>query len=194
MTSTWLEFELPLLVLAKQGDKSSIRKMRDGRMWIHHYTKSSITKNATAIGEMALQYAPAQKLEGPIAAEIIVVVPWRKQERKSVIERGLAFKDTVPDHDNFAKQVCDALEKTERFFANDSQIAWSTVLKVWGPEAKLIVRLRELDNNDLVVAEKAVVIRQSDDKRWVSTGTHLPDDTRQPASTPTGSDRRTGDI
>lgn len=124
-----IEFFIPCVIVAKQGDRSMIAG-KAGSRWIRHYTPSAVKANANELARLMAPYRPVVPLCGPIRLEILAGFPWRKSESKSRRLAGCQPKDTKPDADNIAKQVCDVLQRSG-FFANDSQIASLLVSKVW---------------------------------------------------------------
>lgn len=131
-----IEFFIPWVVKPKQ----SFRMGKGGR----GFPVPKASRNADALTVLAAQYRPDKPLEGPLQLDIVLRYPWRKSEKKRNIALGELAKDTRPDWDNLAKQVCDVLE-SGGFFLDDAQIADARVRKVWrdGPSG-VEIRIREV--------------------------------------------------
>lgn len=86
----------------------------------------------------------ARMLEGPIEAvfEFIYEPPRSWSNRKRLMAIGQP-KITRPDNDNLAKLCQDALNGVA--YTDDSQIYKILINKVYGEEAKTIIRLKEVD-------------------------------------------------
>lgn len=137
-----ISFTIPFTVGAKQGDRSRVVTPRIGKPFVAHHPDPKTKKNAQALEALCLPYVPAKPLEGPLLVIIAARYPWRKAESKKRRATGLAAKDTKPDVDNIAKQVCDVLEGMG-FFVNDSQITKLVVSKWWAASPSLFVRIEK---------------------------------------------------
>ncbi len=138
-----IEFSIPFTVGAKQGDRSRVVMPRTGKPFVAHHPDPKTKRNAQALEALCLPYVPAKPLEGPLQLEMFVNYPWRKSESKKRRASAWQPKDTKPDADNIAKQVCDVLEGMG-FFANDAQISDLRVSKGWAARAELEVTITEL--------------------------------------------------
>lgn len=138
-----IEFSAPILVRAKQGDRSRIAKSKDGKLYVFHYPNRKVLGSGRELAVFAKRHAPAQPLDGPIRLDLTFVAPWRASESKQIRSLGERAKDTKPDLDNLAKQVCDILESLG-FYKNDAQISDLHLSKRWGPEPRLDVRVERL--------------------------------------------------
>ncbi len=138
-----ISFSIPFTVGAKQGDRSRVVTPRIGKPFVRHYPDPKTKRNAQALKVLCLPYVPAKPLKGPLRLEMFVNYPWRESESERNRARGEIPKDTKPDADNIAKQVCDVLEAMG-FFVNDSQIAHLEVYKAWADKPSLLVGITEL--------------------------------------------------
>ncbi len=132
--SLLIEFEIPMAPRPKQSFKKG---QRGG------YTRKEIRQNAEALCAYMLPHRPAVPLEGPVEIDIEVHWEWRKSEPLRNRTRPRR-RDTVPDHDNLSKQVCDAMQKTGFFKKGDQQISDSHCRKRWADEDKTIIHVWEV--------------------------------------------------
>jgi Holliday junction resolvase RusA-like endonuclease len=85
----------------------------------------------------------AVPLEGPLAMVVVAKFPWLASHtpKKRAIPDAI-WKSTKPDGDNLFKLAADACQGI--CFKNDSQIAVSTVVKMYADQAELQVVIRPL--------------------------------------------------
>ncbi len=106
----------------------------------HAYTPAK-TVNAEVMVATTAHEAGVRPLDGAVRMEIVAVFPvaksWTKA-RKAAALAGAA-KLSKPDSDNIAKLVCDALNGIA--YADDAQAYDVHVRKVYGPQAKTVVRI-----------------------------------------------------
>lgn len=122
-----IAFTIPLIPVAKQGDRSRIAG-RPGKQFVQHYKSAKVQQGERDMAGMLREYVPPVPLEGPLSLEVEFRFPLLKDEKKPALDRGWIWKDTKPDYDNLAKQIGDVMERM-CFFKNDSQICRATVLK-----------------------------------------------------------------
>lgn len=137
-----VSFEIPYTVKAKQGDRSGVARPKGRKPFVRHWTPDDVAKNAENLAALVAPYRPAKPLEGPLYLLLRVHYPWRKAESKKRRERA-QWKDTKPDVDNIAKQLCDVLQASG-FFVNDAQIACLTVKKLWTERPSVVVKIVEM--------------------------------------------------
>lgn len=92
----------------------------------------------------AIQQKPKELLVDAIEVDICVhrIPPksWSKVRRKRAID-GEIKPVTKPDVDNYAKAILDALNGI--VFKDDNQIVKLTISKIYAPEPKAVVRIKE---------------------------------------------------
>lgn len=143
-TSSVIEFSIPFLVRAKQGDRARMAKTKEGKLYVMHHPARKVLDNAKLVATFAQRYAPDEPFKGPIRLDLTFVVPWRSGESKRTRAIGERPKHTRPDLDNLAKQVCDVLESLG-FYRDDAQISDLHLRKRWGPAPRLDVRVERLE-------------------------------------------------
>lgn len=140
-----IEFFIGIEVVPKQSDRTRIVIPRDKKKkpFIHHYQPTEVTDNADALVALCHPHVPKVGLHGPVRLRMVVQVPWRLSEPKK--NRTTAKpKDTWPDWDNYAKQMCDVLQRAG-FFRNDGQIADAHVRKLWTDSPGAQVFMEEIE-------------------------------------------------
>jgi Holliday junction resolvase RusA-like endonuclease len=105
----------------------------------HAYTPAETVSWERTVGIIARQHF-SRPIDGPVHVEIIAIFApapsWSKKKRSEAMHRPHTQK---PDLDNIAKGICDALNRIA--YADDGQVASTSARKMWGPEAKTIVRV-----------------------------------------------------
>lgn len=107
------------------------------------------TPEKTAVYEKEIQWAyllahrDKEIIQGPVALEVIAVLPVAKSESKKLKERklgGVVPPTVKPDVDNVAKIIMDGLNGVA--YADDKQVTELFVSKCYGEEAKTIVKIK----------------------------------------------------
>lgn len=124
-----IEFHVAYVVQPKQADRSRIACGKNGKQWVHHYQPGKVTRNARDLALLMAKHRPAEPLRGPVALTLTFVYPHLKSASKKTREQRKP-KDTKPDGENLAKQVCDVLERSG-FLLNDAQVYDLRVLRFW---------------------------------------------------------------
>lgn len=136
-----ISFTVPFEVRPKQGDRSRVASA-GGRQFVAHYQPAKVKNNAGALALLMAPHRPDTPLEGPLRLQLTFYF----QPPKSMPQKRLALlplaKDTKPDLDNLAKQVCDVMQATG-FYRNDSQISKMTLGKFWSDRPGLQVEIEE---------------------------------------------------
>ena len=101
------------------------------------FNDKAMEANANTLAAIALPHFPAP-IEGPVRLDIraIFKVPesWSAKRKAAALWQPHVQK---PDSDNLAKQIGDALNRIA--WLDDSQIADSRVVKLWGTRDETIV-------------------------------------------------------
>ncbi len=139
-----IEFFIPWLPIAKQGDRSRIVKTKSGGQFVAHYTAKDVKDNADTLKLFAAKHRPDKPMVGPLHLDVMVRYPWRAGESKRRRAMGHVPKDTKPDVDNLLKQICDCLQSAG-FFANDAQIAYVHVVKEWSNATGIRIIIEEMN-------------------------------------------------
>ena len=135
-----IQFFVPYVPGPKQGDRSCLARKKTGEQYIRHHPSTKVGRDAKNLATLISPFCPAKPLTGPLFLRLAFRWPWRKGEPRRSKIHGFKYKDTWPDWDNLAKQVCDVMEKVG-FFNNDSQIVNGQVVKLWGSTSLLGVDL-----------------------------------------------------
>lgn len=91
--------------------------------------------------------APPEPWPGAVAAHIHYVIephPSWDADKKARALAGTLYATVTPDGDNVSKSVCDALSKV--VYKDDRQIVDYRITKCYGPEAKTVVTITELEH------------------------------------------------
>ena len=131
------------IVLVVEGEpvaKARPRFTRSGQV----YTPAKTKQQEELIRSRFLE-SGAEALQGAIEAEFEFIYEppksWSKTKRLAMI--GMP-KTTKPDTDNLVKLCQDALNNAA--YTDDSRIFKMIISKVYGTEAKTIIRLKEVEN------------------------------------------------
>lgn len=106
------------------------------------FNDPAMEAHANTLAAIALKHFPAP-IEGPVRLEIraTFAVPksYSARKRDATIWRPHVQK---PDGDNLAKQIGDALNRIA--WVDDSQIADSRVIKLWGDRDETVVEVEAM--------------------------------------------------
>lgn len=106
-------------------------------------TNPSIASTKSLMVGLLAGHAPEKPLEGALRMRVMVVWPYNKTEKKSVINDGACIpKITKPDGDNVLATIKDVMENL-RFFNNDSQIYCEQIERWHGPEGFIRIEIEE---------------------------------------------------
>lgn len=147
-----IEFFVPWTVSAKQGRQHRVRYGANGKAFAQSYTAADVRENAESLATFVAKHRPQEPMAGEIRAVFKVVYAFRADQlkkREAALRRGREFpaeipKGTKPDCDNCCKQIADTLERTG-FFANDSQIYDVRIVKVWGLQPGVFIKLESTE-------------------------------------------------
>jgi Holliday junction resolvase RusA-like endonuclease len=133
-----VEFWLPIVPRAKQSFRVGVG---------HGYTDPEIVRNAEEIAFLAGKYRPPFPLDGPVALELQVTWPKPKRAPKCIDCNGKElplWRPGVPDWDNVAKQVMDALG-VAGFWVDDRQIVDGRLIKMIGLDPGIGIRIEAVN-------------------------------------------------
>ncbi len=146
------EVRLPLVPFgaARTRTRAFNTGRRDGRGRPVYSTQHYMDEKYREWRELAMPYflqaAPESALVGPLQLTLVVVLPFRKGDRrKSYVPR--AWAPVKPDMDNVRKAIQDCAEAAG-WFKNDSQIVRSVGEKVraaQGEEPSISVRVSKIE-------------------------------------------------
>lgn len=129
-------FTIPGRPHAKQRPRFS---RRNGRA----FTPKETVSFESTVGQLALPHFP-QPLTGPVRLSILATFEpassWSKRKAAALLNRPHMQR---PDLDNIAKSICDGLNRIA--FSDDQQIAEIHVRKLWGPQARTVVAVEEIE-------------------------------------------------
>ena len=128
-------FAIPGVCVAK----ARARVLKSGRSYTPAKTANYAARVAK-IGAMAIGDAPM--LAGPLELSLTVYLPipasWSRKKRDSALSGGV-WPLSRPDVDNYAKNICDALNGV--LWGDDSQIVRLTCAKVYSDDPRAVVKV-----------------------------------------------------
>jgi Holliday junction resolvase RusA-like endonuclease len=107
---------------------------------------------------LLMPYVPQTPYYKSIIVDVLFVFPWRKSEKKSVVQYHYVPHIAKPDRDNAVKTLFDVMSML-RFWTDDDLISDGRITKVWGDEPGIGICIREspqsfkielTDNNGIV--------------------------------------------
>ena len=127
--------EPPTATAQEKGERVAYK---NGRAYIHHYTKKNIKVIRERFMAELKRYAPYPTPKGPV--KLWTIWTWTPTGK----HKAGTFRDTKPDADNIIKEFKDCMAKMG-FFENDSRVADERVTKRWGnkPGIRVIVQTLE---------------------------------------------------
>lgn len=106
------------------------------------YTPKETVSFEQKVGQIALEHFP-EPLTGSVKVTILATFqPAKSWSKKKTAEHLGTYHTQRPDLDNIEKAILDGLNRIA--FADDGQVAWVEKRKVWGPEARTVVRIEAL--------------------------------------------------
>lgn len=88
-------------------------------------------------------HAPPQPFEGPLTLVVTLYFPWRKSEKKSVVNGFATYPiQTRPDLDNIFKAMADVMT-TLRFWNDDGQISSLCLHKAYSDHPGIRISLTD---------------------------------------------------
>jgi Holliday junction resolvase RusA-like endonuclease len=137
-----ISFTVRMIPTAKGRPRSFVR---NGRAMM--YTPAKTEQAERDFIALADAYAPAEPFLGPVALSLRFVMPippsWPHKKRVAAL-----YHVSKPDLSNFVKTVEDALNRSGRWWRDDSQVAQLIVVKVYGPAPQIDVVISALDQSE----------------------------------------------
>lgn len=108
----------------------------------HFFKKPKVRDAEQFLAAMLAPHRPAEPLDGPVYFQARWCYPYRKSEKKSVVnaEREIPHA-TRPDLDNLEKNLLDVLTQLQ-FWHDDAQVFTKSTAKVWGPRGYLAIAIK----------------------------------------------------
>lgn len=105
--------------------------------------KPELVASKAMLDSLLLPHQPSEPMTGPIALCLEFVWPWRASEPKKNVALGRMWHVTRPDCSNLTKTLEDRLVAL-RFIEDDNAVCSLTVLKWWGSDPGIAVRIQRL--------------------------------------------------
>ena len=113
---------------------------------IRFFEKSKVRSARETLIALLRKHVPPEPLSGPVAVGITWAFPYRKSEKKGVVNAGVAIPHTSrPDLDNLEKLLLDTMTRMQ-FWGDDSQVYRKVTAKYWSATPGIAVAVCE-DNN-----------------------------------------------
>ena len=140
------QITIPITPQAKQSFRYTARNNK-----VIRYQPKDKVNYIGAIKTYAMAKRPDRLLEGALELSVDFIFPFLgkhgKKVRQEVLDGRALYKTTKPDVDNLLKPLKDALRSV--VYADDNQVAaYGRMRKIYGEAGKLIVIIRELEEND----------------------------------------------
>ena len=139
-----IKFSIPIEPVAKGRPR-----FHNTGQYVKTYTPKKTRVYENLVAAIATQNAPDEPWERTVPLYISINVyrsipkSWSKKKRNCAIA-GSLLPTTRPDLDNYEKAISDALDKTGKFFADDSQICISMTRKYYSDEPRIDVEIGEI--------------------------------------------------
>lgn len=127
------------------GDADASGAIRNAKVRVH--TKRHVEKAKALFTALFVDHRPPCPFNGPLRVQIVLTFPWNKGETKANRAKGWLPMPVGPDFDNLSKTPVDVLSRLS-FWCNDSQIFDGRIIKGWGGEPGVRVRIEEVDGED----------------------------------------------
>ncbi|MEO0797459.1 MAG: RusA family crossover junction endodeoxyribonuclease [Verrucomicrobiota bacterium] len=115
---------------------------------VRKYDPKNVRDAKEFLASVLASKAPATPFTGPLRFVLLYRYPWRKAEKKSVMQKHSSYPcDKRPDFDNIAKGLNDILQRL-RYFEDDSQIADGRVIKEWGDQPGIGITIEPIDTEN----------------------------------------------
>jgi len=123
----------------KQNTQIIKLRTKDGREFYSLKSDKSVKNAMSTFLDLFREYAPEKIIDFPVAVRVEFSYPFRKNEKKSDLERGFMWCETRPDLDNLAKIFIDSISPV--FFKDDALIVFLVVCKIRSnrPGVRLVV-------------------------------------------------------
>ena len=134
----FLPGEPPTATAQEKGERIA---HKNGRAFIHHYTKTKLLRIREQFMWDLSGHRPAQVPKGPV--RLWTIWTWTPIGKHKVG----TFRDTKPDTDNIVKEFKDCMAKSG-YFENDSRVVDERVIKRWGSKPGIRVILETINHQE----------------------------------------------
>ena len=109
---------------------------------IRFYTKRKVRQSENFLAALLSMHVPDVPFSGPVSLKVRWTFPYRKSERRSVVNAGIPVPHNVrPDLDNLEKNLLDVLTRLN-FWTDDSLVTEKFTSKWWGPKPGIDIEIR----------------------------------------------------
>lgn len=107
------------------------------------FKKKKVKDSENTFHALLFPHRPWKPFEGPVCLCLSLVFPWRKSEKKSVVNKYLLYPITTrPDLSNLVKTIEDVMT-TLRFWNDDGQVSTLNISKSYGDEPGIKLNITE---------------------------------------------------
>lgn len=109
---------------------------------IRFYTKKKVRQSENFLAALLSMHVPDVPFSEPVSLKVRWTFPYRKSERRSVVNAGLPVPHNVrPDLDNLEKNLLDVMTRLN-FWTDDSLVTEKSTSKWWGPKPGIDIEIR----------------------------------------------------
>lgn len=135
----YLNLTPPTCTSQQKGER--VVKGKNGKPFVVHYKKKPLIQAEELFKFNLIKHKPSSPILGPIRVTCEWVFPWRKSERKGVMNKFRRIpKTTKPDAGNSNKLLIDCMTDLG-FWNDDSQVFSEKPEKFWGDDVGIYVLL-----------------------------------------------------
>ena len=108
---------------------------------VRFFTKNKVRQAESVLASLLMPYRPPRPIDEPVFLMVYWFFPWRKSERKSIVNAGRPVPHTSrPDLDNLEKNMLDVMSRLG-YWTDDSIVARKSTGKFWGPRPGIAVHI-----------------------------------------------------
>ncbi len=110
---------------------------------IRFFEKPKVKSARETLVGLLLPHVPPEPLTGPLVFSATWNFPYRKSEKKSIVNAGIAIPhETTPDLDNLEKLLLDTMTRLG-FWGDDKQIYIKSTSKFWSATPGISIAVNE---------------------------------------------------